>query len=75
MNITVFEFLKRFEIDGKENFVHIYRENSEVKAGTLEEIKAEFGIEPFNPLCNSDIAEFKVIDFRVQKNSIKLLVD
>ena len=74
MNITVFEFLKRFEIDGENNFVNIYSARILKKAGTLAELKAELGIEPFNPLQEDDIGNQIVQNFKITENVIKISI-
>ena len=73
MNITVFEFLKRLDLDRDEYFVYICRNGKGTIIKTLKEIKAQIGIEPFNPLADGGQEEVK--DFRISAGSIQLFID
>lgn len=71
MNITVFEFLKRICLDG--NTTVYLNNNGQEEAGTLAELKAKIGIEPFNPL--TDGGQEKIKDFRIMGRDIFIFTE
>ena len=71
MNMTIFEFLKRFDNQNYE--VNIFRGEKMIKHGTLTSLKKEYGIEPFNPLSENGLD--KVKDFKITGNLIKILIE
>ena len=74
MNITVFEFLKRLDLDRDEYLVYICKNGKGTIIKTLKEIKEQVGLEPFNPLAY-DKGQEEVKDFRISAGSIQLFID